>query len=149
MARYLRPLEFAPELPRTPAPAPSKDMKDKIHPGYKDCTVTCGCGNSFTTKATVKELKIEICNVCHPFYSGKQKFVDAAGRVDRFRKKYAHLSAATSAPAPAEEPAPVVEEAVEAAPAEEAVEAAPAEEAAEAAPAEEAAEEPAPEEADA
>ena len=50
--------------------------------------MTCGCGNSFTTRATDKELKIVICNVCHPFYSGKQKFVDAAGRVDRFRKKY-------------------------------------------------------------
>ena len=63
-------------------------MKTDIHPKYQDCQVTCGCGNSFTTRATVKELKIEICNVCHPFYSGKQKFVDAAGRVDRFLKKY-------------------------------------------------------------
>ena len=63
-------------------------MKDKIHPRYEECTVTCGCGNTFTTRATVKELKIEICNVCHPFYTGKQKFVDAAGRVDRFVKKY-------------------------------------------------------------
>jgi large subunit ribosomal protein L31 len=63
-------------------------MKTKTHPSYDDCQVTCGCGNSFSTRATVKELKIEICNVCHPFYSGKQKFVDAAGRVDRFRKKY-------------------------------------------------------------
>jgi len=63
-------------------------MKAKIHPKYVDCQVTCGCGNSFTTRATVKEMKIEICNVCHPFYSGKQKFVDAAGRVDRFVKKY-------------------------------------------------------------
>ena len=63
-------------------------MKDKIHPRYEECTVTCGCGNSFTTRATVKELKIEICNVCHPFYTGKQKFVDTAGRVDRFIKKF-------------------------------------------------------------
>lgn len=63
-------------------------MKAEIHPNYIDCQVTCGCGNSFTTRATVKELKIEICNVCHPFYTGKQKFVDAAGRVDRFVKKY-------------------------------------------------------------
>lgn len=63
-------------------------MKAEIHPKYIDCQVTCGCGNSFTTRATVKELKIEICNVCHPFYTGKQKFVDAAGRVDRFVKKY-------------------------------------------------------------
>lgn len=50
--------------------------------------MTCGCGNSFETRATVKELKIEVCSVCHPFYTGKSKFVDAAGRVDRFRKKY-------------------------------------------------------------
>ena len=63
-------------------------MKAESHPKYIECQVTCGCGNSFTTRATVKELKIEICNVCHPFYTGKQKFVDAAGRVDRFVKKY-------------------------------------------------------------
>ena len=63
-------------------------MKAKIHPKYVDCAVRCGCGNEFTTKATVKELKIEICNACHPFYTGKQKFVDSAGRVDRFLKKY-------------------------------------------------------------
>lgn len=63
-------------------------MKTDIHPNYVDCKVTCGCGNSFETRATVKELRIEICNVCHPFYTGKQRFVDAAGRVDKFLKKY-------------------------------------------------------------
>ena len=63
-------------------------MKSDIHPNYQECTVTCGCGNTFQTRATVKQLKIEICNVCHPFYTGKQKFVDAAGRVDKFLKKY-------------------------------------------------------------
>lgn len=63
-------------------------MKADIHPKYFDCQVTCGCGNTFKTRATVKELRIEICGVCHPFYSGKQKFVDSAGRVDRFVKKY-------------------------------------------------------------
>ena len=63
-------------------------MKAEIHPNYEECTVTCGCGNSFNTRATVKELRIEICSVCHPFYTGKQKFVDAAGRVDKFMKKY-------------------------------------------------------------
>jgi large subunit ribosomal protein L31 len=63
-------------------------MKTDIHPKYHDCQVTCGCGNSFQTRATVKELRIEICSQCHPFYSGKQKFVDSAGRVDRFVKKY-------------------------------------------------------------
>ena len=63
-------------------------MKADIHPKYFPCQVTCGCGNTFQTRATVKELRIEICSSCHPFYSGKQKFVDAAGRVDRFVKKY-------------------------------------------------------------
>ena len=63
-------------------------MKQGIHPKYESCTVTCGCGNTFETRATVKELRVEICSVCHPFYTGKAKFVDAAGRVDRFRKKY-------------------------------------------------------------
>jgi len=69
-------------------------MKKEIHPEYVDCEVSCGCGNSFTTRATVKELRIEICSVCHPFYSGKQKFVDAAGRVDKFLKKYGDKTAA-------------------------------------------------------
>jgi len=63
-------------------------MKADIHPKYFDCQVTCGCGNTFKTRATVKELRIEICSACHPFYSGKQKLVDAAGRVDRFKKRY-------------------------------------------------------------
>jgi large subunit ribosomal protein L31 len=63
-------------------------MKATLHPKYHDCKVTCGCGNSFMTRATLKEMRIEICSVCHPFYSGKQKFVDAAGRVDKYVKKY-------------------------------------------------------------
>jgi large subunit ribosomal protein L31 len=63
-------------------------MKKDIHPKYVECKVTCGCGNTFQTRATVKELRIEICGVCHPFYSGKQKFVDTAGRVDKFLKRY-------------------------------------------------------------
>lgn len=70
-------------------------MKADIHPKYFDCQVTCGCGNTFKTRATVRELRIEICGVCHPFYSGKQKFVDAAGRVDRFVKKYGQATGAT------------------------------------------------------
>jgi large subunit ribosomal protein L31 len=81
-------------------------MKSDIHPKYFDCHVTCGCGNKFQTRATVKELHIEICGVCHPFYSGKQKFVDAAGRVDRYVKKYGAGSAkkagAAAQPAAAE-----------------------------------------------
>ena len=67
-------------------------MKKDIHPKYVECKVTCGCGNTFATRATVSELRIEICSACHPFYSGKQKFVDTAGRVDKYRKRYAAKS---------------------------------------------------------
>lgn len=74
-------------------------MKSDIHPKYFDCNVTCGCGTTFKTRATVKELRIEICSVCHPFYSGKQKFVDAAGRVDRYKKRYEATATATAAAA--------------------------------------------------
>jgi len=62
-------------------------MKKGIHPDYYDCTVTCSCGNSFKTKSTKKELKVEICSNCHPFYTGKQKLIDSGGRVDRFQKR--------------------------------------------------------------
>ncbi len=62
-------------------------MKEKIHPGYFDCTVTCSCGNAFKTRSTKKELKVEICSSCHPFYTGKQKLVDSGGRVERFKKR--------------------------------------------------------------
>lgn len=68
-------------------------MQDDIHPKYHECAVTCGCGSTFSTRATVKELRIEICSVCHPFYSGKQRFVDTAGRVDKFLKKYGKAEA--------------------------------------------------------
>ena len=63
-------------------------MKEKIHPKYQECKVHCGCGAAWLTRATVKELRVEICSTCHPFYSGKQKFVDSAGRVDAFVRKY-------------------------------------------------------------
>jgi len=59
-----------------------------IHPDYLACTVKCSCGNSFQTRATVKELKVDICGQCHPFYTGRQKFVDTAGRIQRFQEKY-------------------------------------------------------------
>jgi large subunit ribosomal protein L31 len=65
-------------------------MKAKIHPQYREITVTCSCGNSWTTRSTmVKDLHIEVCSACHPFYTGKQKIVDTAGRVEKFRQKYA------------------------------------------------------------
>ena len=66
----------------------SVTMKKGIHPDYTEVTVTCGCGNKFETRSTKTELKVDICSVCHPFYTGKQKFVDAAGRVEKFQKKY-------------------------------------------------------------
>src|SRR5258706_14242814 len=71
--------------------ANSKDdaMKDKIHPDYKEITVTCSCGNTFKTRSTLgKDLKVEVCSACHPFFTGKQKIVDTAGRVEKFRQKY-------------------------------------------------------------
>ena len=64
-------------------------MKDGIHPKYMETKVTCGCGNSFTTSATLPELKVDICNVCHPFYTGKLKYVDTAGRIEKFKTKFA------------------------------------------------------------
>jgi len=63
-------------------------VKEKIHPQYYKAQVTCACGNKFETRSTVKELKVEICSSCHPFFTGKQKLVDTAGRVERYRRKY-------------------------------------------------------------
>ena len=63
-------------------------MKAGIHPDYKEATVTCSCGNSFTTGSVKSDIKVEFCNECHPFYTGRQKFAAADGRVDRFNKKY-------------------------------------------------------------
>jgi large subunit ribosomal protein L31 len=64
-------------------------MKDNLHPSYKKAIVTCVCGSVFETRSTGGNLKIEICSKCHPFFTGKQKLVDSAGRVERFNKKYA------------------------------------------------------------
>ncbi len=66
-------------------------MKKGIHPEYVECTVTCACGNTFTTRSTKKEIRVEICSKCHPFFTGKQKFIDSAGRVEKFKKKYGDL----------------------------------------------------------
>jgi large subunit ribosomal protein L31 len=63
-------------------------MKKKIHPEYVECTVTCGCGNTFVTRSARPKINVEICSNCHPFYTGKQKLVDAAGRVEKFTRKY-------------------------------------------------------------
>jgi len=75
---------------------PTKDreeeMKKNIHPEYKECVVTCACGNTFKTRSTKSEIRVEICSQCHPFFTGKHKFVDSAGRVEKFQKKYGKIS---------------------------------------------------------
>ena len=63
-------------------------MKADIHPNYVTATVRCSCGNTFTTRSTKPELHVELCNECHPFYTGKQKLVDTGGRVERFERRY-------------------------------------------------------------
>ena len=63
-------------------------MKAEIHPEYVDATITCGCGNSWQTRATKPDIRIEICSTCHPFFTGEQRIVDTAGRVERFRRRY-------------------------------------------------------------
>jgi large subunit ribosomal protein L31 len=73
---------FPPERPRTA-------MKDAIHPKYAEIQVTCSCGNTFATRSTVgKPLHVEVCSACHPFFTGKQKVMDTAGRIDKFRQRY-------------------------------------------------------------
>jgi large subunit ribosomal protein L31 len=80
-------------------------MKTGIHPDYKEITVVCSCGNKFQTRSTLgKELHVEVCSACHPFYTGRQKIVDTAGRVERFKQKYtrgAKAAAKTVAKTPA------------------------------------------------
>ncbi len=66
-------------------------MKVGIHPDYSEITVRCLCGNTFLTRSTKKEISTEICSACHPFYTGKQKLIDTAGRVERFKKRYGQL----------------------------------------------------------
>lgn len=72
-------------------------MKPEVHPDYHQLNVTCACGNAFETRSTLKgdKLDIEICSACHPFFTGKQKLIDTAGRVDRFNKRYQRKTAET------------------------------------------------------
>lgn len=63
-------------------------MKKDIHPKYEECTVTCSCGETFKTGSVKKDLRVEVCSKCHPFYTGKQKLLDTGGRVDKFKKRY-------------------------------------------------------------
>ena len=65
-----------------------KELKQGIHPDYKETTIKCACGNVIETGSTKEDIRIEICSACHPFYTGKQKLVDTGGRVDKFRKRY-------------------------------------------------------------
>jgi large subunit ribosomal protein L31 len=82
--------------PRRPDATKGKLMKPGIHPDYHPVTVHCACGHTFQTRSTIKGdmLRVEICSNCHPFFTGKQKLVDTAGRVERFQKKYAKAQAA-------------------------------------------------------
>jgi large subunit ribosomal protein L31 len=87
-------------------------MKDSIHPKYVETKVTCGCGSTFMTRSTQDELKVDICSACHPFYTGKLKYVDTAGRIEKFQKKFSSAGYASlqrgkkkEAEAPAAEPA--------------------------------------------
>jgi large subunit ribosomal protein L31 len=68
-----------------------EEMKEGIHPAYNEITVKCLCGNTFRTRSTLKEINTEICSACHPFFTGKQKLMDTAGRVERFKKRYGQL----------------------------------------------------------
>jgi large subunit ribosomal protein L31 len=71
-------------------------VKQGIHPEYVETKVTCSCGNRFVTRSTKPEMHVELCNQCHPFYTGKQKLVDTGGRVERFQRKYARRQAAST-----------------------------------------------------
>ncbi len=91
-------------------------MRKGIHPEYVEAKVTCSCGNTFVTRSTSKELHVELCSACHPFYTGKQKFVDTGGRVQRFADKFGNAADAVAAKTAAEKEARVkaAEEAAEA-----------------------------------
>ncbi len=64
-------------------------LKEKIHPNYKESKVSCACGESFDTRSTMNAIKVDICSKCHPFFTGREKLIDAEGRVEKFKKKYA------------------------------------------------------------
>jgi large subunit ribosomal protein L31 len=70
-------------------------MREGIHPEYVECTVVCACGNTFQTRSTKPSIRLEICSNCHPFFTGRQKFVDTAGRVERFQKRFSKTSGET------------------------------------------------------
>jgi large subunit ribosomal protein L31 len=89
-------------------------MKEGIHPNYVETAVTCSCGNTFKTRSTKKELKVDICSACHPFFTGKLKYIDTAGRIEKFQNKFAagnYASAKKPAKPAKKKTAPVGEEA--------------------------------------
>jgi large subunit ribosomal protein L31 len=71
-------------------------MKSKIHPKYQTVTVTCACGETFVTRSTKQDLRLELCSKCHPFFTGKQKLIDSAGRVERFQRRYRNVGKAAA-----------------------------------------------------
>ncbi len=71
-----------------PVPQTGENMKTGIHPDYVECNVHCACGNSFQTRATTSDIHLDVCSACHPYFTGEQRIVDTAGRVERFRKRY-------------------------------------------------------------
>ncbi|QPJ61991.1 MAG: 50S ribosomal protein L31 [Candidatus Nitronauta litoralis] len=80
-------------------------MKPEIHPEYIDTLVVCACGNKVNTKSTVKEMHVDVCSACHPFYTGKQKLMDSAGRIEKFTRKYEKALKAKKAKTEKEAPA--------------------------------------------
>ncbi|KPK64016.1 50S ribosomal protein L31 [candidate division WOR_3 bacterium SM23_42] len=72
-------------------------MKKKIHPKYVSCVITCACGNRVETRSTVEKITVDLCSKCHPFFTGRQKIVDSAGRVEKFKKRYAKKKTTTKA----------------------------------------------------
>jgi large subunit ribosomal protein L31 len=87
-------------------------MKQGIHPEYRQATVRCACGNNFLTRSTKDDIHVEVCSVCHPYYTGKQRLMDTAGRVERFRRKWSKPEGQATAAEPASEsPEPAGEEA--------------------------------------
>jgi large subunit ribosomal protein L31 len=81
-------------------------MKEGIHPSYPAARVVCACGNTFVTRSTKGDFQVDVCGACHPFYTGTQKLIDTAGRVDRFRKRYEKTVAANAASAAAKSAEP-------------------------------------------
>lgn len=85
---YTHTLLFIIDSLRRKALLKEEEMKEGIHPDYSEITVKCLCGNTFQTRSTKSEISTEICSACHPFYTGKQKLIDTAGRVERYKKRY-------------------------------------------------------------